>query len=407
MKRKILSTLIVGVLVISNFSLTVCAEEAEAPIEEAQMFEQQRPCEPNHERPQQPQPQPDLIAPDPELPADKPVVDTPVEETVNADGVYVLKQGVSDTLDISTSTANSYWTQVDTTAQITFKEDGELVVVKDADHTAADITINEEEFLKALNYAVTGAEDDDTYTWEYNKVILENNGYHLDCIAYVPEYTVTFVTGTEENIKVGVLRNDTVSAIDYMRDGYEFLGYYVDGEFTTEYDFSNKIKADTDVYLAWVKIEPDEELEPEKPVVDPEPKKDETQPEQKEDTKPAETQPSGSTPPSSATSAASTPADITVVPTVSKSLTPEMVALVTAEVEQEETAGSSYRHDGITILDEDVPLAGGWPNPKTGDDFTIVAYALLFLVALGFLLIFISVRKMLKEEDVDDIEDIV
>lgn len=194
--------------------------------------------------------------------------DTQPQDTISADGVYVLKQGVSEDLDISTSTDNSYWTQVDASADITFSDSGSLVVVKDDQHTAADVTVNEEEFIKALNQAVTGDPEDDTYTWEYNKVILENNGYHLDCIAYVPEYIVTYVTGDNNDIKVAVLRNDITSGIDYSRDGYELVGYYTDEEFLNSYDFDTRVKESFNIYLSWLKITADEELPATKPVVD-------------------------------------------------------------------------------------------------------------------------------------------
>lgn len=201
-------------------------------------------------------------------PAPSEEADTQPQDTISADGVYVLKQGVSEDLDISTSTDNSYWTQVDASADITFSDSGSLVVVKDDQHTAADVTVNEEEFIKALNQAVTGDPEDDTYTWEYNKVILENNGYHLDCIAYVPEYIVTYVTGDNNDIKVAVLRNDTTSGIDYSRDGYELVGYYTDEEFLNSYDFDTKVKESFNIYLSWLKITADEELPATKPVVD-------------------------------------------------------------------------------------------------------------------------------------------
>jgi hypothetical protein len=193
---------------------------------------------------------------------------TQPQSTISADGVYVLKQGVSEDLDISTSTDNSYWTQVDTSADITFSDDGSLTVVKDDQHIAADVTVNEEEFIKALNQAVTGDPEDDTYTWKYNKVILENNGYHLDCIAYVPEYIVTYITGDNNDIKVTVLRNDTTSGIDYSRDGYELVGYYTDEEFLNSYDFDTKVKESFNIYLSWLKITADEELPATKPVID-------------------------------------------------------------------------------------------------------------------------------------------
>lgn len=366
-KINLLTTVAVGTILFSGSILGVSAEELdEAPQEPATEITNE----------------PDSCIP---------------QETISADGVYVLKQGVSSDLDISTSTANSYWTQVDTTAQITFKEDGELSVVKDPNHTAADITIDEDDFIKALNQAVTGEADDDTYTWEYNKVILENNGYHLDCIAYVPEYTVTFVTGTDENIFQGVLRNDTVSAIDYSRDGYEFIGYYADGEFVSEYDFNTKIKNNTNIYLAWVKIEPDEEMPADKPAVDPDPNADIAPDPELPDDKPVidpepEVTPITPVTPTEPEKTTETKTEqvennnsniinTTDTSTVSTPSENKDISLITIE----------EKSDVITIPDEQVPVCGA---PKTGDESFVLIYICLIASLIGLSLVGYSTYRM-------------
>lgn len=317
------------------------------------------------------------------------------QETISADGVYVLKQGVSSDLDISTSTANSYWTQVDATAQITFKEDGELSVVKDPNHTAADITINEDDFIKALNQAVTGEADDDTYTWEYNKVILENNGYHLDCIAYVPEYTVTFITGADENISQGVLRNDTVSAIDYSRDGYEFIGYYADGEFISEYDFDTKIKDNTNIYLAWVKIEPDEEIPADKPVVDPDPNADIAPDPELPDDKPVVEPEPEVTPITPVTPAEPTKATETKTEQVenksSSTTDTSTVSSTPSENEDISLITIEEKSEVVAIPDEPVPTCG---SPKTGDESFVLIYICLIASLIGLSLVGYSTYRM-------------
>lgn len=311
------------------------------------------------------------------IPAELPQDPAPVEQTeqqsdttISADGVYVLKQGVSEDLDISTSTSNSYWTQVDTSAEITFTDDGSLVVVKDDQHTAADITVNEEEFIKALNQAVTGDVNDDTYTWEYNKVILEDNGYHLDCIAYVPEYIVTYVTGDNNDIKVAVLRNDTTSGVDYSRDGYELVGYYTDEEFLNSYDFDTKVKESFNIYLSWAQITADDELPPARPVVD---------------STPTSTEASNQTPPTTNSTSqtqetpatTSEPAVVTTVEVESEAAPAEESIVLGAIREVEETPAEAVVEPAVT----------GRGAIMTGDVEKLFIYG--FLAAWSALLLFV------------------
>lgn len=286
-------------------------------------------------------------------------------ETVTPQGVYVLKQGVTEDVDISHSTPNSYWTQVDTTAQVTFKEnnEGAIVVVNDKNHTSADVAIEEESFKTALNYAVTGDVEDDTYTWEYNKVILEGNGYHLDCIAYVPEYKVTFVTGDEKNVNVGVLRNDKVSAIEYTRDGYEFVGFFADDTFSSRYDFDTKVKSNFNIYLKWLEITPDPELEPDRPVVD----------WVDEDKTPDEEEPTPDTPETGAPDEDKTTKENNE-PIVEESIPAAAPTIVKA-------------------ADEEVPTSAMSVVPRTGDNQDIVMYILLAILAVEIIFCMLYWRK--------------
>lgn len=207
-------------------------------------------------------------------------------QVINPNGIYVLKQGVSADVNITGSSSNSYWTKVnyDTKGVAISLGEGETPAVKIKDYSDAEVVLeNKESFLTALNKAVTGAEDDDTYTWEYQKVILENDGYHLDCIAYVPQYTVSFVTNME-GLTVGpyfVLRNDSIGEAPKevtSNEDYSFDGWFSDEACTRPYDSNSAVKDDITLYAKWTAIEkptpePEETVtpEPEQPEETPNP----------------------------------------------------------------------------------------------------------------------------------------
>ena len=55
----------------------------------------------------------------------------------------------------------------------------------------------------------------------------------------------------QHNLEVG----DTLLMLkEPMREGYEFLGWYADQEFTQEYDFNKPITKDTTIYAKMQKI---------------------------------------------------------------------------------------------------------------------------------------------------------
>lgn len=194
-------------------------------------------------------------------------------EKISFYGIYVLKQGVSEDLDITKPTNASYWTKIDyPTAELSASlGEGSLLTVNTPNYNCAKITLeNESKFLLALNKAVTGDVNDDTYTWKYQKVIKEAEGYHLDCIAYVPSYEISFVTNLE-NFQLNnltVLRNDIIDfgLIDTNSvEGYTFQGWYSDAECTIPYGPDTKVKENIILYAKWEEI----------PVVEPEPEPEE------------------------------------------------------------------------------------------------------------------------------------
>lgn len=338
------------------------------------------------------------------------------EDSVNASGVYVLRQGVSEDLDINHSTPNSNWNVVDTKAEIIFAEDGFLQVVNDKNHTSANLSLNEEEFLKALNYAVTGDAEDDSYLWKYNKVILENDGYHLDVLAYVPSYTITFVGGDKE-VQTTVMRNDKVSPATLTKEGFEFEGYYADEACTIPFDFNINIRQNYTVYSKWLAIEPDPEPSPVRPVVDPTPVPtiipvpivtSEPVPSVRPIVTPEPTEESIETP--------TTAPEVTIQPTATPTTeskeennaaaaapepTPEIQETSTetpAPTAKPAVKGVRRIKGAVQIEDDEVPLAA---SPSTGEEYGFSDYLSVFVLALIGGLLF----GYLSEKDKEDKED--
>ncbi|MGN0709521.1 MAG: InlB B-repeat-containing protein [Anaerovoracaceae bacterium] len=79
-------------------------------------------------------------------------------------------------------------------------------------------------------------------------------------------YTVKFDTdGSSSIAPKSVESGSTVSKPDDpTKDGYTFKGWYTDRTYSTEFDFTKPITADTTVYAKWEKNAP---VEPDKPVV--------------------------------------------------------------------------------------------------------------------------------------------
>lgn len=337
----------------------------------------------------QPEPEPEVpeIEPEPEI----------TTEQISLHGIYVLKQGVPADLDITQSTASSYWVPINydvANVTVTLGEEG-IITVNIENYDSASIALaNTQDFLTVLNTAVTGATDDDTYTWEWQKVIYENDGYHLDCVAYVPEYSITLVSNMEgvNFSNIGVLRNDTVSFPEIPEvEGYAFENWYIDEACTEVYDVNTQVKNSFTLYAKWTEVEvpkdesvtpvepvePPVPQEPENPTVAPEEPKEEIETpseepkqeienteEPKEETKEEIKEESAETPvqetssqpeqtptPSPKTSTepevVTTPAPVVIIPVES---TP---ATTIVETKAEETAPSEIE---VIIEEEEVPL---------------------------------------------------
>lgn len=343
----------------------------------------------------QPEPEPQVPEVEPEIP--EPELEPEPEATteqISLHGVYVLKQGVPADLDITHSTAASYWVPVNYSVgnvTVTLGEEG-IMTVNIEDYDSASIAIaSTQDFLTALNTAVTGATDDDTYTWEWQKVIYENDGYHLDCIAYVPEYSITLVSNMEginfDNI--GVLRNDTISFPEISEvTGYAFENWYIDEACTEVYDVNTQVKNSFTLYAKWTEVEipkdesvapvePPAPQEPENPTTAPEEPKEEIETpseepkqeienteEPKEETKeevkeePAETpvQETPSQPEQTSTPSEETPVEpeVTITPTPAVIIPVEPTPVTTTiETKVEETTSTEAE---VVIEEEETPL---------------------------------------------------
>lgn len=75
--------------------------------------------------------------------------------------------------------------------------------------------------------------------------------------AATTEYTVKFDTnGADDIAGVTVEKNKTVTKPnDPTKDGFEFGGWYIDSDFTTEYDFTAKVTKNITLYAKWIEKE--------------------------------------------------------------------------------------------------------------------------------------------------------
>lgn len=294
---------------------------------------------------------------EPEVPEITPETEPEVTtEQISLLGVYVLKQGVPADLDLTQSTASSYWTLVDydvTNVTVTLGE-GELLVTNVENYTTASVTIADNTaFLTALNTAVTGAANDDTYVLEWQKIILENDGYHLDCIAYVPEYSITLVSNMEGVTfsNVGVLKNDIISFPEIPTvEGYEFENWYTDEACTNVYDKTTQIKNSFTLYGKWVEKK-EEVILPVEPIDPPAPDqpKDTTMaPEEPKEEIPTETE-------TAETPVEETPTQPEQLSTPSETITAEPEVTPTPAPAVESTLIVEEIVPTVTIVEETIP----------------------------------------------------
>lgn len=338
----------------------------------------------------------------------------PTTETITASGIYVLKQGVSSDLDITKSSSNQYWTSISypvDNVTITLGE-GNILVVNISDYTNASVSVSDEAaFLSALNQAVTGSADDDCYIWSYQKVISENNGYHLDCIAYVPTYEITFVTNADDITidNQSILRNDIASTPSIERENFTLDGWYTDSEFTSPYDFSIPVKSNITLYAKWTEIPTEEEEKIVIPIPTPAPEvelsdlevEDTPTEDKKEEVKPTLDDTSISTIIIEETSVVNPNLTqneiINITPTVSFETSTEPIVPTVKEesITTEDIIGGVSSLEITNIEDNEVPLADNIPDTsKEGSCIIhIIMYILILIYGLFFAIIAFSKKK--------------
>ena len=93
---------------------------------------------------------------------------------------------------------------------------------------------------------------DTEFTEEYlfNQPITKNIVVYAKWIGC---YTVTFETNCDETLEpVEVKEGDVVERPQLINEGLTLVGWYLDGEFKTKYDFKQKVTSDLTLYAKWV-----------------------------------------------------------------------------------------------------------------------------------------------------------
>ena len=105
------------------------------------------------------------------------------------------------------------------------------------------------------------SEDDD-----YN-AILKNNDGCVKVIDTIPEYVKkeSVVFDYNDGVNKIVMEVESGEKVDKpenpIRDGYEFSGWFIDKQFTTEYDFNNIVNDSFTLYCKWTaNIDADSDL---------------------------------------------------------------------------------------------------------------------------------------------------
>ena len=112
--------------------------------------------------------------------------------------------------------------------------------------------------LSAEGYTFIGwyADKDHNTKFDFTKPIKSNTTVYAKWTA--KDYEVSFITEhgktpTSQNVKYN---GTATNPGELTEDGYTFIGWYTDKNYTTEFDFSTLITGDTKVYAKWEKNAP-------------------------------------------------------------------------------------------------------------------------------------------------------
>ena len=130
-----------------------------------------------------------------------------------------------------------------------FSLEGGTIIVTYDDGTAQEIPMTDECFtIKKPGMTATGTK---TVTVKCGKksarftIKVANNSFN---VVYDQNYE-----GAPAAQTVEVVKNQEAESIIPVRDGYTFVGWYINPDFTTAFDFKTEITADVNLYALWTK----------------------------------------------------------------------------------------------------------------------------------------------------------
>ncbi len=93
-----------------------------------------------------------------------------------------------------------------------------------------------------------------------NSIELQYNGSTVTLLKKI-NFTLTFDSQSGSEVAAQTVVNGKAGSVPLnpTRDGHKFVGWYTDGEYTAEFDFSAPITASTTAYARWSKMEYDTE----------------------------------------------------------------------------------------------------------------------------------------------------
>ena len=133
--------------------------------------------------------------------------------------------------------------------------DNEVVEVRDGEKVAKP------EDPEKDGYKFIGWFTDEELTTEFNfdTPIESNTTLYAKWEEIVVEprtFEVRFVKGNgSEDEVIEVIEGQRVSALEIVREGYDFAGWYLDQDLTEKFDFDTRIISNTTLYAKWEKIE--------------------------------------------------------------------------------------------------------------------------------------------------------
>lgn len=117
----------------------------------------------------------------------------------------------------------------------------------------------EEKVSSSAEYEVTVGENTITLTAKFKKTTTQGSVGG----GGTATRTVYFESEGNETTKVIVDKGDKLNAPeDPVREGYTFGGWYTDKDFTTEYNFNEKVTASFTLYAKWTKVEDVDDKKP-------------------------------------------------------------------------------------------------------------------------------------------------